>query len=114
MQVCRLWYTEKNQHWTDAGAGFIIIRSESVVVDIPRDSTPLLCNPCCVWGREKPQKDIFVPLLPYIQDQLSQRIIFSRIIRDSSRTFHICCGPQGALHYIGKGYLLYFINSVTN
>jgi len=47
---------------TDAGF-IIIIRPEPAVADIPRD---ILCNPRCVRGREKPQKDIFVPLLPYI------------------------------------------------
>lgn len=51
----------------DAGAGFIIIRSKSAVAHIPRDSASLLCNPCYVWGCEKPQKDIFVPHLPYTQ-----------------------------------------------
>lgn len=51
----------------DAGTGFITIRLKPAVADIPRDSAPLLCNPCCVWGREKPQKDIFVPRLPYTQ-----------------------------------------------
>lgn len=51
----------------DAGAGFIIIRSKSAVADIPRDSASLLCNTCYVWGREKPQKDIFAPRLSYTQ-----------------------------------------------
>jgi len=91
-----------------AHAGFIIIRSESAVADIPRDSAPLLCNPCCVWGREKPQKDIFVSLLPYMQEQLSQWIILSRIIRDSSRTFRIRCRPWWALHYISIGNIIIY------
>lgn len=113
MQVCRLWCTEKK---IDAGAGFIIIRSKSAVADIPRDSASLLCNPCYVWGCEKPQKDIFVPRLPYTQPHRTNcpnGSYFLELFGNHRTHFTYATDREGhSIIYIGKGNIIILVGLV--